>query len=413
MDALGLITSLTALLLAGLLVSLLSKHYRMPNILLLLLLGYVLGKLTINGIPLFQYEEILFVGIAILSLVVIVFSGASTFEYKALDKSTTSVLRLVGLFMAFNLIFLTFATHLLFFREFTALTVLLSAIFAALMSGTDAASVLSMFKDKANRVLDFLKLEAIFNTPFTVIIPFILLQMINVFAVSESNSFTATVANQTGPFLLNILVGLGSGVLVSLIVLRLMRKFYNAALSPTALLTAALLSYVLAENLQGDGVIAVATLGFSFANIAVKNKESLQEFNFMLSGILEILVFVLVGMIININLEPVFLLKAFLLFIIGIIIRALTINVSLNPEEFTKRERWFIILNMPKGLAVAVVILTLGVSIIGKEPFVSDGLLSYGLQQMLDLSVMVTLFSLILSSILSVFSKRFIRIKIE
>ncbi len=413
MDALGLITSLTVLLLLGLLVSLLSKHYRMPNILLLLLLGYGLSKLSVDGIKIFQYDEVLFVGIAILSLVVIVFSGSSTFEYKALDKGTASVLRLVGLFMIFNLIFLTLATHLIFFDRFSAETILLSAIFSALMSGTDTASVLSMFKDKTNKVLNFLKLEAIFNTPFTVIIPFILLQMMNVFATSNSSSFITTITSQMEPFLLNILVGLGSGVLVSIIILRLMRRFYNAALSPTALLTAALLSYVLAENLQGDGVIAVATLGFSFANIAVKNKESLQEFNFMLSGILEILVFVLVGMIININTSPVFLLKAMSLFIIGIIIRGLTINIVLDPEEFTKRERWFMILNMPKGLTVAVVILTLGVSVIGKEPFLSNELLSSGLHTIIDLSVMITLFSLLLGSALSIFSKKFIRIKLE
>lgn len=412
MDALTVVTSLTALLLLGLLVSLVSKHFRIPNVLLLILLGFLLGKITLDGVPIFNFDSILLVGVAILSLVVMVFTGSSSFELRAVDKSTTSVLRLVGIFLFLNLIFLTIATHLMFFKGITPQTIMFCAIFSAIMSGTDAATVLSMFKDKSNKVLDFLKLEAIFNTPFTVIIPFILLELINAFT-SGNNSLTTTIAQQTGPFFLNILVGLGSGVLVSIIVLRLMRKFYNAALSPTALLTAALLSYVLAENLRGDGVIAVATLGFSFANITIKRKESLQEFNLMLSGILEILVFIMVGLIININVQPLFLLKALGLFGISLILRYITMNVSSEPKQFTKREQWFIILSMPKGLAVAVVILSLGVSVITSEPYVSNLLLRSGLRQMLDLSVIVMLYSLILSSILSVFSKRFIRIKLE
>lgn len=412
MDALTVISGLTAILLLGLLVSLFSKHYRMPNILLLILLGFLLGKITIDGNPVFVFDELLLVGVAILSLVVIVFSGTSNFKLEVVDDSSSSVLRLVGLFLFFNLTVLTFSTHLLFFNGITAQTIMFSAIFSTIMSGTDAATVLSMFKDKSNKVLDFLKLEAIFNTPFTVIVPFVLLELINAFTYGD-NSLTSTLANQTGPFLLSILAGLGSGVLVSIIVLRLMRKFYNATLSPTALLTAALLSYVLAENLSGDGIIAVATLGISFANITVKRKESLQEFNFMLSGILEILVFVMVGLIININIEPTFLLKGLILFFIGLVLRFITIQVSSEPKQFTNRERWFMILNMPKGLAVAVVILTLGVSVINAEPYISNEFLRNSLSQMLDLTVIVMLYSLILSSIISVFSKKFIRIKLQ
>lgn len=411
MAAIEIVTGLTVVLLLGLLVSLISKRLRIPNVLFLLVLGFVLGLFTMGGKQLFYFEPDLLLGLSIIALAIIVFYGASSFEFRALDSNSTVVLRLVSIFLVLNLGVLTIVFNWLSFGYFSLSTVLLSVIFAALMSGTDAATVLSIFKDKTNNVLDFLKIEAVFNTPLTVLIPFLILDLLENIHFDQ-NSVVNTLAISISPFLLNILVGIGAGVLVGLIMLRALRKFYHASLSPVIMVTSALLSYVLAENLSGNGVIAAATLGMFFGNFAIRQKESLQEFNLQLSSILEILVFVMVGLIININLQPIALFQAFILFLIMVIIRWVSLLLSLPKDQFSHRERTFIILNMPKGLAVAVVILTIGVTLLNNATLAST-VLADGLQQVLDMAVLVTILSLIVTSIMSILSKKFIRIKLQ
>ena len=63
-----------------------------------------------------------------------------------------------------------------------------------------------------------------------------------------------------------------------------MKRTYSEVLSPVATITAALLSYILAENLGGNGVLAVTTLGVFFGTITVKKKVHLQEFSSMFAN---------------------------------------------------------------------------------------------------------------------------------
>ena len=58
-----------------------------------------------------------------------------------------------------------------------------------------------------------------------------------------------------------------------------MKKYYSYTLSPLAMITAAVLTYVGAEALGGNGVLAVTTAGLMFGNLYhVKHMRKLQEF---------------------------------------------------------------------------------------------------------------------------------------
>ena len=65
--------------------------------------------------------------------------------------------------------------------------------------------------------------------------------------------------------------------------------------------TAAILSFILAENLGGNGVLAVTTMGLFVGNMIVKEKGSITEFASLFSLMLELLVFVLLGLVIEIR----------------------------------------------------------------------------------------------------------------
>ena len=50
------------------------------------------------------------------------------------------------------------------------------------------------------------------------------------------------------------------------------KKQYSEILSPVTLIASTILTYILAEELGGNGVLAVTTLGLFFGNVYIKRK---------------------------------------------------------------------------------------------------------------------------------------------
>ncbi len=384
------LTYLAIILLAGLVTSIISQKFRIPNILLLLLIGIGLGRVEYKGSPLIYFPELFLTGISILALVMIVFDSASRFKLKKVDYFSLHTLWLSVVFLVFNLIFLTIFIILLFDVK----SIFLALMFAALMSGTSPAVVLSMFKNVKNKVFEFLELEALLNTPLIVLLPFIILDLK---ATLKDELIISTFIEQFVPLLQQFVVGIGSGVLIGLIMFKFMRKKYSAVLSPLAVITSALLAYIIAENMGGNGVLAVTTMGLLFGNVYLKQKFQLKEFASVFSNSLEILVFVLIGLVIVIPFSLEFLIKSVALFALHLIIRFSAIIFSLRGMDFTLKEKIFMSLNTQKGIAVAVVVFsfaTLNIS---------------GMNVILNLVLAFMLYSIFLSTVVFRLSKFFVK----
>lgn len=395
-SALIYLTYLAVLLLIGVICSVIANKIRITNVILLILIGVGLSKIFYKGEPIIQFSPLFLTSIAVLALVMIVFDSASRFKLKEFDSLSLMSLKLTGYFLIFNLIFLTLFTHFIFHVEY----IMLSLLFAAAMTGTDPATVLTTMKNKQSRVSELLKIESLINTPLTVLLPFVFLDLMKNIT---SEALTTKFIEQILPFLQQIITGIGAGILVGIIIFKFMRKVYSEALSPVAMITAALLTYILAENLKGNGVLAVTTLGLFFGSITVKQKAALSDFSYFLSNSLEILVFILVGFIINIPFNVNFFLKSFLLFILYILIRFAAVSISFPHKtgEYNLKEKLFLSLNVSKGIAVAVVAFILTTYNID------------GLQTILNLILVFVLYSIILSTIVIKFSKYFIKKEIE
>lgn len=367
-----------------------SEKLKVSNILLLILAGIIIGQINYNGEPVFNLPNSFMISIAIIALVMIVFDGSSRMSFKKFDKLSYGSIQATLLFMLFNLLFLGLSTYLLFFNNFTTTNIIFSLVFAILMSGTDPGSIFILLQDKANKVLDFLKVESIINTPLIVLIPFMLLEF-----VTENK--TISILTQIGPFVQQIITGVGAGIVIGLIMFKSMKKVYSEQFSPVALLTTTLITYIVAENLGGNGILGVATLGLLFGNMYVKKKVVLTEFNSMLSASLEILVFVLVGIMVKIPLEIMFFAKLLILYVVLILCRYLALKITfLKDENINKKRLMFMTLNMPKGIAVASVAFTLALQKI------------QGMQTLINLIMAGTILSLIVSTIITKYSKYFL-----
>ncbi|MBW2985146.1 cation:proton antiporter [Candidatus Woesearchaeota archaeon] len=358
METLFYLTSIAVLLLIGILCSVVANRLKIPNVLLLILAGILLSYIKYENKQLVTFSPVFLTSISIIALVMILFDSSSKIKLKTFDTLSFKALKLSSIFMWYNTILLPLPLLFIYgiYAETLAKQVILALVFATLVSTTDSVSVMVILKTIKGRVAKMLEVESIINTPLAIILPFMLINLLD--KLKGEVGMSTFLLDQILPFLAQIVVGIGSGVFVGIIIFKLMRKHYSEQLSPVALITAALLTYIIAENLEGSGVLAVVALGLFFGNIHVKQKDTLKGFSSMFSNSLEILVFILIGFMVNIPLIPSFFIKSLALFLIYLLIRFLAVHFSFR-DSYSLNEKIFMSLNVSKGIAVAVVAFTL------------------------------------------------------
>ncbi|MBW2992631.1 cation:proton antiporter [Candidatus Woesearchaeota archaeon] len=387
------LTYLGVLFIIGIILSMFSHKLKIPNILLLLAFGIFLNYLAKIGLLDMGFPPVFIASVGLLALVMIVFDSSSRFKIREFDAFSWKALKVTFTFLSLNLVFLTIFTGYLFNIQ----NIFLVLIFSALMSGTSPSGILSFMKQSKNPVVEFLQIESIINTPLIVLLPFLFLELTTPAATQD---ILQTLISQLGPFLEQVISGIGSGIIVGLIFFKIMRKYYSPSLSPIATVTGALITYVLAENLGGNGVLAVTTLGLFFGNIFIKEKEELQKFSFMFTNLLEVFVFIIIGFIIDIPITQDFFLKSIALFALFLLIRFVSLNLAFFRKEYNLKEKIFMTLSIPKGIAVAVVAITLSTFIVVQ------------MKAILDLVLAFLIYSIIISTVIAKFSKFFIRTQV-
>lgn len=403
-DVISFLGIIALIFLLGIFCSALSEWLHLPNVLLLVMAGMLLGTVKTDGLRLIEFPPEFLMAIGILALVMIVFDSSSRLKLWEVSAHSPSSLKLVIGFIIINSLLLTLFTK--FF--FNVISLPMALLFATLMSGTDPATVLAMLEKERHKVFDVLKLESIINTPFTVLFPFLVLDVMrSLKGASVTGAILTSIMEYGLPFLGQFITGIGSGVVVGIVVFKLMSKHYSERISPMAIFTAALLTYILAEKLGGNGVLAVTVLGLFFGNIVISHKEQLLKVSLFLSSSLEILVFVIVGLIIRVPADMGFLFKSFGLFGIYLLIRCLTLLVTIR-KEFKLKEIVFMSINAAKGIAVATVIFALSAmyqdpgSIIFGAP---------GIDELLNLTLLFLLYSIVVSAVSLIFSNRLMELK--
>ncbi len=361
---------LAIVLLIGLLTSALSQKFRIPNILLLLLIGFGIGRIKYNGIHLIQFPDSFILSISILALVMIVFDSTSRLKPLKFDYFSMHTLWLSFVFLLFNLIFLTIIARWIF-----GISWISAVIFGALMSGTDFNSVLSFFRGAKNQVFEFLEMESWFSTIFVSLLPFLILDF----------SEALGAANGLWLFIQNITMSIAVGVLIGFVMFKFIGRKYSSVSSPLALILCALLAYIVAEKFNGNGVVAAAALGLLFGNVHLNHKEQLHSFSSVFSSSLEILVFVFIGLIAPIDFSLRFFINSLLLFIAYVGIRLFAMLFSLRGMHFRFKDKLFMALNAQKGAVVGVII------------FAFASMKISGISGILGLSVMFMTYSLVLS----------------
>lgn len=383
-DALTIITAIAVLLFVGVICSWISTKIKIPDVLLLLISGIIFGAARYKDKPLISFPELFLTSMAILALALIVFDSTARWRLKELDTLSLQAIKVSITTIILQIILFPIAAYYLL-----GLPVWLSILFATIICGTGPEVLLPLEKKKS-KPLSLLKIESLFNTPLTVIFPFIVLDLMQNVEVQWMTS----IIEQLVPFIMKFIVGLGAGVFVGIILFKVMQKSYSEIYSSLAVIIAALLSYVLAENLGGSGVLAVTALGLFFGKTLEKQKTSLLSVEGVLAKAMFIFIFMLLGLIIHLPLTKEFFTKSLLMFGIYLLIRFIGI-LATTRKQFSIKEKIFLTLNSPKGIATATVVFILAVYNIE------------GMRIVLDMTLAIVLYSILLSSITTSLSSWF------
>jgi NhaP-type Na+/H+ or K+/H+ antiporter len=290
-----------------------------------------------------------------------------------------------------SLVIFTIASKLLL-----GIPIVLALLFVTITLGTSPDIVLSVLQETKNKVIAILKLESVFNTPLNVLLPFVIIDF------TQGQSQLSGVVELIVPFLTKFVVGIGAGIFVGVILFKIMQKQYSPLYSPLAVIIASLLAYVLAENLHGNGVLAVITLGIFFGNVTVKEKVEVLSVESVMTKAFFIFVFILLGLTIKIPLTAEFFIRSLLLFAAYLIIRYIAVVISFKKEKLKPREMLFITLNAPKGISTAAVVFLLAI-------YNTPGTIYYipGISIVLDVTLAFILYSIILSTVVCSFKDKF------
>ena len=277
-----------------------------------------------------------------------VFSGSTDFKIRDFDALTFRTLWFIVNTIALNCILV--GTGM--FLALGGRGIAASLLFATASIAIGAEIVLGFIKQK-HRLVRILEIESILNDTPGILLPFLIVGVL-------VNKTTVNLLSQLSPFLELIITGLGTGLLVGLVLGQLLKlPFFRKQreIADLMLVVAALSTYVLAENLGGNGALAVVLAAIVLANSRLDTFTSLQTFLGEFSGFFQIVIFVLVGFVITLRYTVPFLVASLALFALHITARYLAARLVFR--DLSGREHLFAALIMPKGIVFAVVLLNL------------------------------------------------------
>jgi len=370
MDSISLTVTYFAVLLGlGILVANVLKKRNIPDTFFLLLLGLLFSPTIFSNPLVAKYVTIQLVDVSAmgnipdflrtLALILVVFTGTFNLNFKIFKKYSNITFKLAFLGVIFNTVFIGIIAHLIF-----GLQIVFALLLGAAISGTD--SVVFSFEralSKSKSALTILKVESIFNSPISVLIPLIFLDFLGM----HSGTLIEPM-KYLSQFWLLVTIGVGTGLIVGLSVTKIfkgMLKEYSALL----LFAIALITYAMATGVNGSGILAVAVCGLVAGNFTIPakgGKEGIIRFHDQFSEMLRISVFTLLGAQVTLfmGIEEFILIVVF--FIVAFSLRPVFLLPLLGKmrKKFSRKDVTLMSFIAPRGLEAAAMIPILAVALV-------------------------------------------------
>lgn len=389
MNILTIIIALGLLIFSSHLFNALFSRTKIPNVLLLLLIGIIIGP--VSGIVTKDFFGEIGSVFTTITLIVILFESGANLKIKEIRQSigSASLLTLINFIVTLGIA--GFIAHF-----FLGVDWLSSAFLGSIIGGTSSAVVIPMVKQlkMGQKSSSVLILESALSDVLCLVVGLALLDGM----VKGEVSVIAVLSSMWKAFLFAILMGLAGGFVWSILI-SLIRGINNSMMTSLAF---TFILYGLVELLRLNGGIAVLSFGILLGNTELINSSRVFKklFNFQSSGfneneknffgeivfIMQTYFFVYVGISIQFGSLWTYAV-GFLIVIIIIILRVPAIRLLIG-KRVLKPERAVMSAMTPKGLVPAV---------LASIPLQMG--LTHG-EVIMDLGYSVVLFSILLTSIL-------------
>jgi len=343
-----ILIGLATLVVVGIFAQWLSWKFRIPSILLLLVLGIIAGPVTNILDPDELFGGLLFPFVSI-SVSIILFEGGLSLHFNEL-KETSSIIRnliIIGNLITWILTTLA-AYYILHFQ--LELSLLLAAIL--IVTGpTVIIPLLHQIKPKG-KVNSILKWEGIINDPVGAILAVIVLEVI--LTAGFKSAFSVIAITVIKSLLVGGILGIGTGFLL---IYLLMRHFIPDYLENPITLALVIGIYALSNSFQAEsGLITVTIMGIYLANQKKVVIKHIIEFKENLRVLLISLLFIVLAA--RLRISDLYLLNysSFIFVaVLIIIIRPTSIFLSTINTQLKFKEKLFLSSMAPRGIVAAAV----------------------------------------------------------
>lgn len=309
-------------MLAGVLLNRISGKLGIPVLLGFILLGMLLGSDGIGAIPFENYDFA--EDICSVALIFIMFYGGFGTSWKEARPviAPAALLSTLGVVLTAGLtgLFCHFALGMGWIESF---------LFGAVVGSTDAASVFSILRSRKLNLKDhtasLLEVESGSNDPCA--------YMLTAIFISAAKG-TVGAGGIIKMVLEQLLYGLGVGALLAVCAVWLIKRihFFTSGFEDIFTVAIALLAYAAPTVLGGNGYLSAYIVGLVLGNADIRHKKTLVPFFDGLTGIMQMLLFFLLGLLSTPSQLPQVMLPALAIALfLTLVARPIAVAVLMTP----------------------------------------------------------------------------------
>jgi len=314
-----------ALLLTGVLTTKFSSRFGMPALVLFIAIGMILSRfIYYDNAELTQL-------VGIFALIVILFQGGMQTDFKEIKPVLSPAISLatIGVLLTTTVVGIC-ATYIL------NITLKEGLLIGAIVGSTDAAAVFSVLggTNLKKRIRMTLEAESGSNDPMAV---FLTVSIIEWIEQPEINWFSLLLS-----FIMEMGLGLVIGVLIGMLAVFVINRinFDSSGLYPVMALGFAVMSYAAAAGLGASGLLAVYVMALVLGNAELTYRKTIQAFNQGFAWMMQIAMFVLLGLLVFPNELSKVVWQGLLMSLILIFVaRPIGVFCSLLFTKFAVREK--------------------------------------------------------------------------
>jgi len=308
-----------------------SNRFAIPVLLLFLAIGMFAGSEGVGGIYFNNARTAKSIGIV--ALIFIIFSGGLDTSW----KETRSIVW-PGVILSSAGVLITAVITGLFAVYILNFSLLEGMLLGSIVSSTDAAAVFSILRSKKislrSPLKPLLEFESGSNDPMAVFLTVVFIGMLTVKGMK--------IADLVPRFIMDMGMGALMGYLMAKFIVVLIKrlKLEYEGLYPVTMISMVLMTYSITVFMKGNGFLAVYIIGLMLARADFPNKKMIMRFHDGLAWLMQIAMFVTLGLLVFPSHIIPFIIPGLLLTaLLMLVARPVSVFLCLLPFKISMRKK--------------------------------------------------------------------------